>query len=122
MPTWLMDRRFRDTLDVPLRMSLLTLIPQQIFRMASIGGDVSMTHVYYHSIEVTLAEAKPGSIRWRGITYRVLELNDPWHLMDRWWEPPDMTNDPGTPAKGAGSTAGKGRSDRIYYRLHCVSA
>jgi hypothetical protein len=90
--------------------------------MASIGGDVSMTHVYYHSIEVTLAEGKPGSIRWRGITYRVLELNDPWHLMDRWWEPPDMTNDPGTPAKGAGSTAGKGRSDRIYYRLHCVSA
>ena len=109
-------------MDVPLPMSLLTLIPQQIFRMASIGGDISMTHVYYHPIEVTRAEGKPASIRWRGITYRVLELNEPWHLMDRWWEPPDTPDDPGTPAKGAGSTSGKSRSDRTYYRLRCVSA
>lgn len=71
-----------------------------------------MTHVYYHPIEVTLAEGKPASIRWRGIIYRVLELNEPWHLMDRWWE---QSGKPGA------SDREYGRSDRTYYRLRCVS-
>jgi hypothetical protein len=46
-----------------------------------------MAHVYYQPIRVTLADGKPATIHWRGITYRVLELNEPWRLMDRWWEP-----------------------------------
>lgn len=68
-----------------------------------------MTHVYYQPITVTLADGKPATLHWRGITYRVLELNEPWHLMDRWWEAP------GTPG------ADNGRSDRTYYRLRCMS-
>ncbi|HEY1387345.1 MAG TPA: DUF6504 family protein [Ktedonobacterales bacterium] len=68
-----------------------------------------MTHVYYHPIKVSLANGKPTTIHWRGLTYRVLELNEPWCLMDRWWEPA------GTPGTG------NGRSDRTYYRLRCVS-
>jgi hypothetical protein len=81
-------------------------------------GEVPMTHVYYHPIAVTLADGKPATIRWRGITYRVLELNEPWHLMDRWWEPPppEQPEQPGAPGSGTG------RSDRTYYRLRCVSA
>ena len=42
-----------------------------------------MTHVYYQPIRVTLADGKPVTIHCRGITYRVLELNGPWRLMDR---------------------------------------
>ena len=68
-----------------------------------------MTHVYYHPIRVTLANGKPAAISWRGLTYRVLEINEPWRLMDRWWDPA------GTPG------AGNGRSDRTYYRMRCVS-
>lgn len=68
-----------------------------------------MTHVYYQPITVTLADGKPATLHWRGITYRVLELNEPWRLMDRWWEAP------GTPG------ADTGRSDRTYYRLRCMS-
>jgi hypothetical protein len=73
-----------------------------------------MTHVYYHPIEVTLADGMLATIRWRGITYRVLHVNEPWHLMDRWWEPPERPEKPGT-------GSGTGRSDRTYYRLRCVS-
>ena len=69
-----------------------------------------MTHVYYQPIGVTLANGKPATIHWRGLTYRVLEVNEPWRLVDRWWEPA------GTPGDGTG------RSDRTYYRLHCASA
>ena len=69
-----------------------------------------MTHVYSRPIRVTLADGKPATIHWRGITYHVLEVNEPWRLADRWWEPA------GTPG------AGNGRSDRTYYRLHCASA
>lgn len=72
-----------------------------------------MTHVYYHPIQVTLANGRPETIHWRGLTYRVLEVNEPWRLMDRWWEPA------GTPGAGNGRS---GRSDRTYYRLHCASA
>lgn len=74
-----------------------------------------MTHVYYQPITVTLADGKPATIHWRGIAYRVLELNEPWRLMDRWWEP---AVNPGIP--GAGKDH-KGRSDRTYYRLRCVA-
>ena len=72
-----------------------------------------MTHVYYHPITVTLAKGKPATLRWRGITYQVLELNEPWHLMDRWWESPP-SDTPGT--RDTPEVSGtKGRSDRIYY-------
>ncbi len=89
-----------------------------------------MTHVYYHPIRVTLADGKPATIHWRGDAYRVLEVNEPWHLMDRWWEP-SATRKPSTPgAPGTGIDSNghkdhngqKGRSDRTYYRLHCASA
>ena len=69
-----------------------------------------MTHVYYQPITVTLTDGKPATLHWRGLTYRVLEVNEPWRLVDRWWEP---AGNPG---------AGNGRSDRIYYRLRCASA
>jgi Domain of unknown function (DUF6504) len=78
-----------------------------------------MTHVYYHPIAVTLAKGKPATLRWRGITYRVLEINEPWHLMDRWWEHSDSSI-PGIDGKD--HKGHKGRSDRTYYRLRCVSA
>ncbi len=68
-----------------------------------------MTHVYYQPITVTLADGKPATLHWRGLTYRVLDLNEPWSLMDRWWEP---AGNPG---------ADNGRSDRTYYRLRCTS-
>ena len=71
-----------------------------------------MTHVYYHPIKVTLTDGKPATIHWRGLTYHVLEVNEPWRLADRWWEP---AGNPSTPG------AGNGHSDRTYYRLRCVS-
>ena len=73
-----------------------------------------MTHVYYHPIAVTLADGKPATIHWRGITYHVLEINEPWHLMDRWWESPRVP-------RASGDNAHTGRSNRTYYRLRCVS-
>ncbi len=72
-----------------------------------------MTHVYYHPIKVTLSGDRPTSLQWRGITYRVLDVNEPWHLMDRWWEPS------GTQEALVG---GQHRSDRTYYRVRCISA
>ena len=80
-----------------------------------------MTHADHQPIGVTLADGKPATICWRGITYRVLELNEPWHLMDRWWEPPPPEQ-PGQPGQPGTPGSGTGRSDRTYYRLRCVSA
>lgn len=77
-----------------------------------------MTHVYYHPIAVTLVQGMPATIRWRGITYQVLEVNEPWHLMDRWWEASRITRNAGT----AGPGNRNDRSDRTYYRVRCVSA
>jgi hypothetical protein len=74
--------------------------------MACIGGDVPMTHVYYHPIAVTLVGGKPTTMRWRGITYRVLEVNEPWHLMDRWWEPLDSLDSPDIPEAPGGGMGG----------------
>ncbi len=48
-----------------------------------------MTHAYHQPISVTLtdgAPATPATICWRNIAYRVLEVFETWHLMDRWWE------------------------------------
>jgi Family of unknown function (DUF6504) len=78
-----------------------------------------MTHVYYHPITVTLAGGIPTSLHWRGIIYRVLEVNEPWHLMDRWWEPSGASGNSDTSAAPLG---GQHRSDRTYYRLRCASA
>ncbi len=70
-----------------------------------------MTHAYQQPIQVTLTtDGQPASIHWRGITYQVLHLNEPWHLIDHEWEPPSIPGD------------GLGRSDRTYYRLRCASA
>lgn len=74
-----------------------------------------MTHVYYHPIRVTLADGKPATIHWRGGAYRVLEVNEPWRLMDRWWEQPSVSS-----AGGKDHKDHKGRSERTYYRLRCV--
>ncbi len=76
-----------------------------------------MTHVYYHPIRVTLADGKPATIHWRGLTYRVLEVNEPWRLMDRWWEQHSVRG-----AGGKDRKDHKGRSERTYYRLRCASA
>lgn len=78
-----------------------------------------MTHVYYQPIQVTLTDGKPATIHWRGLTYRVLEINEPWRLMDRWWEPAGNPDIPGASTDHQGRN---GRSDRTYYRLHCASA
>ena len=84
-----------------------------------------MTHVYYHPITVTLAhDGRPATLYWRGRTYRVLELNEPWRLMDRWWQPADPAAKPNVSVAGARHTkhtGHQGRSDRTYYRLRCVS-
>lgn len=83
-----------------------------------------MTHVYYQPIAVTLASGKPARIQWRGITYRVLEVNEPWHLMDRWWEQGGTSGTPGTSDSGTSGQGRQGRSarsDRTYYRVRCVS-
>jgi hypothetical protein len=69
-----------------------------------------MSRAYHHPIQVTLVDGKPVTLCWRKITYRVLHRNEPWHLLDRWWE---QAGEPGS---------GTGRSDRTYYRLHCASA
>ncbi len=73
-----------------------------------------MTHAYYHLIRV---ENKPGhygrdeivlptAFTWRGERYIISHVNEPWHLMDRWWEPVPET-----------WQGGNGRSDRWYYRV-----
>jgi hypothetical protein len=84
-----------------------------------------MTHVYYQPIAVALADGRPATLHWRGITYRVVECNAPWRLMDRWWEQSAGTS-VAERAQGAERAAGqptsRGRSDRTYYRLRCVSA
>ena len=69
-----------------------------------------MTHQYFHPIAVTVAHGRPTSIQWRGITYRVTHVNEPWHLIDREWEQPEA---PGSET---------GPCDRTYYRVRCVSA
>lgn len=84
-----------------------------------------MTHAYYHRIAVTCADGKPATIHWRSITYRVVHLNEPWHLIDREWEAPDAPDAPGmlsTPGMPGGDTGHSGHSDRTYYRVRCVSA
>lgn len=80
----------------------------------------AMTHVYYQPIAVTLADGRPATLRWRGITYRVVECNAPWHLMDRWWE---QSAGAVAAVEAVGQPSGhrSGRSDRTYYRLRCVS-
>jgi hypothetical protein len=90
----------------------------RVSRTVSTGGEdgIPITHAYHHPIQVThAADGKPATLRWRGITYRVLHVNEPWHLMDREWEPPEPPSASGAPGSGAG------RSDRTYYHLRCVS-
>lgn len=75
-----------------------------------------MTHIYNQLITVTVAHGLPATIRWRDVTYRVAQINEPWHLMDRWWR------QPGAPLSGAQTQSGPpSRSDRTYYRVQCVS-
>lgn len=81
-----------------------------------------MTHIYFHPIAVSLVRGMPATIRWRDITYQVLEINEPWHLMDRWWE----SSGAGTSGQAANAGPGDRRnprnhSDRTYYRVRCVS-
>lgn len=80
-----------------------------------------MTHAYHQPISVTLADgapATPATICWRNIAYRVLEVFETWHLMDRWWERerPEGPEGPGAPGSST-----QGPSDRTYYRLRCAS-
>lgn len=68
-----------------------------------------MTHAYYHKISVEYDESAyphraPRSFVWRGTKYRVLHLNSPWHLQDRWW-------------LGDGEENGKRQEDRWYFRF-----
>lgn len=53
------------------------------------------------------SDGQPTAFTWRGVKYRVLECNEPWHLMDRWWVSPAETD----------ANGGKGLSDRRYYRV-----
>ncbi len=81
-----------------------------------------MTHVYYHPIAVSLVQGMPATIRWRGITYQVLEINEPWHLMDRWWESSAVSGASDASDSGTPQQRQRNRSDRTYYRVRCVSA
>jgi hypothetical protein len=51
------------------------------------------------------ATGQPCAFTWRGVRRRVQVIGH-WHLRDRWWV---------TPAEADG--AGKGASDRQYFRL-----
>jgi len=56
-------------------------------------------------------DGTPKAFTWRRVRYRVLHLNEPWHLSDRWW----------VTAAEADRTGGQGYSDRYYYRV-CARA
>ncbi len=71
-----------------------------------------MTHFYAIPIRVWHKDHQPYALIWRGVRYRVLNVNEPWHLQDRWW----------VSASGADANGGKGHSDRWYYRLCCHEA
>jgi Domain of unknown function (DUF6504) len=52
-------------------------------------------------------DGQPSAFTWRGKRYRVLQVNEPWHLQDRWWASPGE----------ADRNGGNGFSDRYYYRI-----
>ncbi|HEV8191134.1 MAG TPA: DUF6504 family protein [Ktedonobacterales bacterium] len=69
-----------------------------------------MTHAYYRPIHAWHSQpdddiSPPSAFIWRDERYEVLDVWAEWHLMDRWWEPPEI---PGVR---------QGFSDRIYHRL-----
>lgn len=71
-----------------------------------------MAHTYYLPIKVLHRQRIPYALVWRGVRYRVLHVNEPWRLQDRWW----------VSAAEADSNGGHGYSDRTYYRLCCQEA
>ena len=71
-----------------------------------------MAHTYYLPIRVWHRQRIPYALQWRGVRYRVLHVNEPWHLEDRWW----------VSAAEADANGGHGYSHRYYYRLQCQEA
>ena len=71
-----------------------------------------MAHTYYLPIRVWHKQRIPYALLWRGVRYRVLHVNEPWRLQNRWWV---------SPAE-ADRNGGSGYSDRTYYRLQCREA
>jgi len=55
----------------------------------------------------TVAEGQPVAFTWRQVRYRVLGVNEPWVLQDRWWVSPAESD----------ANGGEGYSDRLYYRV-----
>lgn len=55
----------------------------------------------------TRPDGAPSFFTWRGVRYRVLSVNEPWVLQDRWW----------VSAAEADRNGGNGYSDRCYYRV-----
>ena|SRR5690348_4047427 len=68
-----------------------------------------MAHTYYLPIRVWHKQRIPYALLWRGVRYRVLHVNEPWRLQDRWW----------VSRAEADANGGNGYSDRTYYRLQC---
>jgi hypothetical protein len=75
-----------------------------------------LTRIYNDLIAVTVADGLPTTIRWRDGVYRVAQINEPWRLMDRWWQ------SGATGAQSSEQDSAQSRSDRTYYRVQCVSA
>jgi Domain of unknown function (DUF6504) len=71
-----------------------------------------LAHTYYLPIRVWHKQHVPYALLWRGVRYRVLLVNEPWRLQDRWW----------VSAAEADANGGRGYSDRTYYRLCCKAA
>lgn len=71
-----------------------------------------MAHTYYLPIRVWHRQRMPYALVWRGVRYRVLHVNEPWRLQDKWW----------VSAAEADAKGGNGYSDRTYYRLQCQEA
>jgi hypothetical protein len=53
-----------------------------------------MSHAYNATITVESQgdEQIPAAFTWRGERYRVLHVNEPWHLQDRWWDAETESN------------------------------
>jgi hypothetical protein len=71
-----------------------------------------MSHFYTIPIRVWHRKRIPYALVWRGVRYKVLHINEPWRLQDRWW----------VSAAEADRNGGQGYSDRTYYRLQCQEA
>ncbi len=54
-----------------------------------------MAHAYYQLVQAWHSQpdddnSPPSAFMWRDERYEVLDAWAEWHLVDRWWEPPEI--------------------------------